>query len=907
MAFRLLDLQASRSARAREAAGDAERPHATGGRKMDEVDASSSRQARNALLTASVLALAGSGLGLFSIAQGNVKGAESVLVLAGGAFALVTLVTLLVHRRFPVQKVAALSTAFYTIYLCGGILISLSNTGNHLDLFVYLFWFFTLLVFNKFVNVPRVGRFLAKFILIAPLVLLCVSFPKLIQSLPMGWVYLVVIFWLSYLCFGLMLDAVTRYREAYIVERERTESLRIESEVLESISDCFIALDSEFRLVYLNDAACSEFAAERRSILKKPVSNAIPGFFSATMLAALRSACSGASTAVFEAQNIKNEWYEMRCFPQPGRMSVYFRNITESVRSRHQLEAAHDRLRQQSELLDKAQDAIFVQDMESRILYWNQGAERLFGWTAAEVKGQRVADLFQASADDVRHAFSLVLENGEWTGELAKKKKTGTDLIVESRCTLVRCEDGTPHSILAINTDITDRKSSDARIHNLAFHDVLTGLPNRALLRERLERALAPRPGTQSLGALLLIDLDDFKTLNDTSGHDIGDYLLQEVALRLKLCIRDGDTAARLGGDEFVVMLEGLGTDAGAALAETKSVGERIVRAFREPYVLQHQEYEGTASIGATMFQGTADTADELLKRADLAMYRAKARGRNNLCFFNPAMESAAALRVSLLADLKKAVQNGEFELEYQPQVDSYGRVTGCEALLRWRHPLRGLVPPSEFIPLAEADGLIVDLGYWVLETACAQLAAWARRPALSELSIGINVSIRQFLDARFVQRTERALRESGANPRLLELEITESFMMERVDEVMAKMSALKAHGIGFSMDDFGTGYSSLSQLKRLPLDQLKIDQSFVRDLPADAMDASIVRTIITLARSLNLAVIAEGVETHEQREFLQEQGCHAYQGYYFSPALPPSEFEAFAGENGGRSEVSAA
>jgi diguanylate cyclase (GGDEF)-like protein/PAS domain S-box-containing protein len=864
---------------------------------MDDVDASSSTQARKALLTASVLVLAGSGVGVSAIAQGSVTGAERVLVLAGGVYALVTLVALLACRRIAVQKVAAASTIFYTLYLGGGILIALLNNENHQDLFVYCFWFFTLLVFNKLVNLPRVGRFLARFILFAPLALICGLLPRLADHISTSSVNLAAVFCLSYLCFGLMLDAVTKYREAYIVERERAESLRIESEVLESISDCFIALDSDFRLVYLNDAACSEFIAGRRDLLSKNITDAIPGFFSPAMLVALRAACGEASATVFEAQNTKGQWYEMRCFPQLGRMSIYFRNITESVLSRHQLETAHDRVRQQSALLDKAQDAIFVLDMESYIVYWNQGAERLFGWTAAEVKGQRAADVFQSSADVVRSAFSAAVESGEWIGEVAKKRKNGTDLMVESHCTLVRNEDGAPHSILAINTDITERKAADARIHNLAFHDALTGLPNRMLLRERLERMLAPRPGSQSQGALLLIDLDDFKTLNDTSGHDIGDFLLQEVALRLNLCIRECDTAARFGGDEFVVMLQGLGTDAEAAFAETKSIGERIVRAFRQPYVLQHQEYEGTASIGATLFQGALETADDLLKRADLAMYRAKAKGRNNLCFFDPSMESAAALRVSLLADLKKAIQNSELELHYQPQVNSDGCVTGCEALLRWRHPVRGNVPPSEFIPLAEAEGFIVELGYWVLDTACRQLVAWAQLPAMAEISMAVNVSIRQFLDARFVPYVERAVRKSGANPRLLKLEITESFMLEGAEEVMAKMSALKALGIGFSLDDFGTGYSSLSQLKRLPLDQLKIDQSFVRDLPAGAMDASIVRTIIALAQSLNLAVIAEGVETREQRDFLQEEGCHAYQGYYFSPAVPPAKFEGFVAE----------
>ncbi len=861
--------------------------------ELSDVRSSSSSQARRALLIASALCCLGSGLGILAIMKGDVRGGEIVVVLAGGAYGLIALVALLAFKRLPVENIAPVSTAFYTAYICSGILVSLLCNGNHQSLFVYLIWCFTLLVFNKLVNVPTVGRFLAKFILIAPLVILCSLFAKVLALFSQSALYVVVAFCISFLCFGLMLDAVTEYREAYIVEREQAKSLKIESEVLESISDCFISLDSEFRLVYLNDAACAEFAVEGLAALSNPV----PGFFSESMLAELRAASDQTSANVFEAQNAKGQWYEMRCFPQRGNMSVYFRNITESVLLRHRIEAAHDRLREQSELLDKAQDAIFVQDMESRILFWNQGAERLFGWTAAEVTGRHVREIFQSSIEEVEGAFSGVLQNGEWNGELRKKHRDGRDLIVESRCTLVRASDNTPHSVLAINTDITERKAADARIENLAFHDILTGLPNRALLRERLEKALVAAHDLENCGALLLIDLDDFKTLNDTSGHDIGDCLLQEVATRLKSCIRSSDMAARLGGDEFVVMLLNLSKEPEAAIREAKSIGENIVRAFRWPYLLRHQEYEGTASVGVTLFQGLSETVDDLLKRADLAMYQAKAQGRNSLCLFDPAMESAAAGRAALLADLKKALANGEFELHYQPQVSGDRRVVGCEALLRWRHPLRGMISPGEFIPLAEADGLIVDLGYWVLDTACSQLVAWAHEPGMEDIQMAVNVSIRQFLDARFVQLVDRALRTSGADPKRLKLEITESFMMEKVDDVIAKMEALKAHGIGFSMDDFGTGYSSLSQLKRLPLDQLKIDQSFVRDVLNGAMDASIVRTVITLGQSMHLAIVAEGVETEQQLNFLEEHGCDTYQGFYFSPALPALKFESFVQE----------
>lgn len=346
-----------------------------------------------------------------------------------------------------------------------------------------------------------------------------------------------------------------------------------------------------------------------------------------------------------------------------------------------------------------------------------------------------------------------------------------------------------------------------------------------------------------------------------------------------------------------MVLLKGLTSDATCAAIEAREVGDAILQACRGTYLLGDYEYDGTTSIGITLFRGKQDDADELLKRADLAMYRAKALGRNAICLFDPAMESAAASRAALLSDLRRALQNHEFELHYQPQMDSDGRVTGGEALTRWRHAQRGMVPPSEFIALAESAGLIVELGQWVLETACRQLAEWARQPQLENLTVAINVSIRQFLDGRFAQLVEKAIRESGADPQRLKLEITESFMIERANEIIAKMEALKSIGIGFSLDDFGTGFSSLSQLKRLPLDQLKIDQSFVRDVLNGVKDASIVRAIIALGRSLNLLVIAEGVETEEQRKFLEGLGCFAFQGYLFSPALSAPLFENFVKE----------
>jgi diguanylate cyclase (GGDEF)-like protein len=396
------------------------------------------------------------------------------------------------------------------------------------------------------------------------------------------------------------------------------------------------------------------------------------------------------------------------------------------------------------------------------------------------------------------------------------------------------------------------------------------------------------------MGALLFIDLDDFKTLNDTMGHDTGDVLLQQVALRLSSWVRQSDTVARLGGDEFVVMLEGLSEDAELAAADAKTIGDKVLGAFLQPFNVGNYEYATTASIGIALFPMWSDNVDEVLKRADLAMYQAKAQGRNKMRFFDPAMQVSVAARAELQSDLGRALANKEFELHYQPQVDNLGLVIGAEALLRWNHPRRGMVSPGEFIPLVEEGGLIVELGRWVLHTACFQLAEWAMRPEMERLILAVNVSIRQFLDANFVDLVLDVIRESGVDPQRLKIEITESFMMENTEETIAKMITLKASGIGFSLDDFGTGYSSLSRLKRLPLDQLKVDGSFVRDVLTDYRDASIVRTIIMLGRNLNLSVIAECVETDGQRKFLEKEGCYVYQGYLFSPALSAARFEDF-------------
>jgi diguanylate cyclase (GGDEF)-like protein/PAS domain S-box-containing protein len=556
---------------------------------------------------------------------------------------------------------------------------------------------------------------------------------------------------------------------------------------------------------------------------------------------------------------------------------------------------ADENIREQAELLDNAQDAIYVVDFQRRVRYWNKGAERLYGWTSQEVLGRLATEILHDDASEINARVALVLKDGVWVGEGIQRRRDGSTLNVESRITMVKGHDDKPRSILFINTDITKRKAAEAKMERLAFYDTLTGLPNRQLLRERLDRALTIAARQKTTGAVLFIDLDDFKSLNDTLGHHIGDLLLQQVAIRLTSCIRKMDTVARLGGDEFIVLLEGLSADVKTAGATAKLVADKILGAFLLPFKLRGNETESTASIGITLFSGLSDTAEDLLKQSDLAMYRAKSTGRNALSFFDPEMQTYVTSRAALRADLRHAVQKNEFELFYQPQVNKDGQVISAEALLRWRHPQRGMVPPNEFIPLAEDAGLIVELGRWVLETACLQLSKWAKNPNMQHLSIAVNVSLRQLLDLHFVNLVLEALRKSGANPCKLKLEITESSMLEKLEDTIVKMEALKALGIEFSVDDFGIGYSSLSHLKRLPLSQLKVDRAFVKDLLTNDKDASIARTIITLGQNLNLTVIAEGVETEAQREFLERAGCSMYQGFLFSPALTSSKFEAFA------------
>ena len=510
--------------------------------------------------------------------------------------------------------------------------------------------------------------------------------------------------------------------------------------------------------------------------------------------------------------------------------------------------------------------------------------------------GQTPRKLFgpATSAGEFQRIAAALKRSRQARRELVIHRKDGSCFWLELEIVQVMTAASERMHWVAVGRDITQRKSAADAIHQLAFYDPLTSLPNRLLLMNRLEQVLTQSLATQPQGALMFVDVDKLKVLNDTLGHHKGDLLLQQVAMRLSSCVDDTATVARLGGDEFVVLLPDLGQDAPAALMKARQLPEKVLAQLREPFDLGGHQHYTTSSIGVTPLHGGQSSVSDVLKRADLAMYQAKTLGRNNLCFFDPDMQAAVNASAQASADLHSALKNQEFVLHYQPQVDRQGRITGVEALMRWRHPRRGLVMPVDFIPLAEESGLILPLGQWALATACDQLAHWAGQPHAAHLSISVNVSARQFRDPEFVDRVMAEIRRTGIRAGLLKLELTESLLADGVEVTLARMHLLRALGVTLAMDDFGMGYSSLSMLKRLPLEQLKIDRSFIYDVLHDAADAAISRTIITLAHSLGLSVVAEGVETQAQLDFLLKEGCNQFQGFLFSRALPIEQLQAY-------------
>lgn len=546
----------------------------------------------------------------------------------------------------------------------------------------------------------------------------------------------------------------------------------------------------------------------------------------------------------------------------------------------------------------EAQDATMVTDANAVIIRVNKAFVEITGYSAEEAIGQtpRLLRSDRHDAAFYRAMWESIHTTGHWRGEVWDRRKDGEVYPKWLTISTVTAQDGRVTHYIGTHFDISDRKKAEERIAELAFFDPLTRLPNRTLLRDRLHQALSNSQRDGSHGAALFIDLDAFKTLNDTQGHAVGDLLLQQVGTRLRQCVREGDTVARLGGDEFVVVLNGLSGNADEAARQVKLVGRKLLDLLALPYALTTTEHQLTASVGATLFLGSDSSLDEVLKQADLAMYRAKDSGRNALRFFDPDMQSAVVERSKVEKDLRQAISEQQFELHYQALVSGDRKLVGVESLVRWNHPQRGLVSPGEFIALAEETGLIVPLGHWVLESACRQIAAWAEHPRLSHVTVAVNVSARQFYQDDFSAQVLAVLERTGADPSRLKLELTESLLIDNMDDVIAKMTALRALGVQFSLDDFGTGYSSLAYLSRLPFDQVKIDRSFVSNIESSDDSVAICAAIVSLGHSLKLKVVAEGVETEAQRYFLSTvHRCDYLQGYLFSQPLPLAQFEIYA------------
>lgn len=710
-------------------------------------------------------------------------------------------------------------------------------------------------------------------------------------------------YWLTIASVANNLGVITHYILTYtdITESLQNKSKLMASElrlrtIFENEPDCIKIVDAEGRLVQINPAGLAMIEADSvEQVVGKRVIDLVAPEYQAAFTDLQRRVIAGESVRLkFRLLGLKGgqRWLDTHAVPlldngQPTQLAVT-RDVTASQKVDADLRIAAAAF--------ESQYGLVVTDAQSVILRVNQAFTTITGYESQELIGQKPSLLKsdRHGKEFYRLMWEVIHRTGHWEGEIWDRRKNGEIYPKWLTISAVKDVDGAVSHYIGAHQDISDRKKVEEKIKTLAFFDQLTGLPNRTLLQDRLKQAMTTSSRCGTYGALLFIDLDHFKTLNDTLGHDMGDLLLKQVAQRLLHSVRDGDTVARLGGDEFVVVLSNLSKNQVDAASGTEIAAEKILTTLNQIYQVGSLAHRSTASIGVTLFLGQTVSMDDLMKQADLAMYRAKEVGRNTLRFFDPDMQAAVLNRVALEKDLREAIKEDQFSLHYQALVSDSGRVTGAEVLIRWNHPVRGMVYPADFIPLAEESGAILPLGHWVLETACRQLAIWSIQTEMAHLTVAVNVSAHQFNQTDFVEQVLTVVNSTGANPQRLKLELTESFLVSNVEATIAKMMLLKAQGISFALDDFGTGYSSLAYLKRLPLDQLKIDRSFVRDVLTDQNDAAIAKTIVALAESLGLGVIAEGVETQEQWLFLASSGCHDFQGYFFSRPLPVEDFEAY-------------
>ncbi|WP_425919480.1 bifunctional diguanylate cyclase/phosphodiesterase [Acinetobacter sp. TSRC1-2] len=544
-----------------------------------------------------------------------------------------------------------------------------------------------------------------------------------------------------------------------------------------------------------------------------------------------------------------------------------------------------------------SQVGMMITDPHLVILRTNRALTEITGYSQQELIGH-TPKIFQSGRHDKNFYATMwdhIRTTGSWQGEIWNKRKNGELYPQHILVAAVRDEKGqTTHYVSSVS-DISAYKASEEKVRLLASYDALTKLPNRSLFLERLEQSMQEAANKKRLGVLLCIDLDNFKALNDTEGHETGDRLLQQVATRLLECVGANHMVARLSSDEFFVLLDQLSASETDTIQQAETTAKHILHTLAQPYFFEDSEYRSSASIGISLFGLQAhENVQDPIKRADMAMEEAKNYGRNTYRFFDPLIQSQVRERVEIDAGLRQALEKNQLVLYYQPQVNRAQQMTGVEALLRWQHPVKGMISPARFIPVAEDNGFIIPLGQWVLESACLQLNEWAKHPQTAHLSMAVNVSASQFARDEYVQDVLEILERTQAPAHLLKLELTESALVIRVEDIIEKMTILKRYGVTFSLDDFGTGYSSLTYLQRIPIDQLKIDQSFVRDIVVSVNDAEIAKMIIVLAKTLGVSVLAEGVETEAQRDILEKQGCYHYQGYFFGKPMPIDELEQY-------------
>ena len=687
--------------------------------------------------------------------------------------------------------------------------------------------------------------------------------------------------------------------DCFDVEEEKRKAFRVLEEnanrynkIIQTSLDGVWMLDLEGRILEVNDAYLKRSGYARQELLQRYIQDVESKIDGAVIAERIQRLISTGYVRFETKHRAKDGSFwpvEVSAVYLPqedGHILCFMHDMTRRYRSDNELRIAAS--------VFQSQEAMMVTDAERRIIRVNEAFTKITGYHPEEVIGKDPR-LLQSGMHDVsfyRGMWEKIGREGSWQGEIWDKRKNGELYPKWLTISSVKDKNGTVTHYVGSFTDLKEYREAQDKIQNLAFYDQLTGLPNRRLVLERLERALAVSDRNQLYGAILYLDLDHFKVINDTQGHDIGDEVLQEAARCIQAALKQVHTIARIGGDEFVVLLEEINEDPELAAAQAKVAGENLLEILGKAFVVNGKDYHGSASIGVTLFRGSRASVHELLKRGDVAMYEAKKAGRNALRFFDPVMQETLERRTQLEFDLRHALEGGQLQLHYQKRVGRGGRVRGAEVLLRWNHPRQGLVLPLDFIPLAEETGLIIPIGKWALEESCHQLRAWQANVKTRNLILSVNISALEFKQPDFVDTVKQLMAKTGIDPALLALEITESMLLENMEDYIDKMRQLRETGLSFALDDFGTGYSSLSYLKRLPINELKIDKSFVKDLGIDKNGEAIVQTIIQMGKTLGMEVIAEGVETQTHCEMLGQYGCHNYQGYLFGRPVPLEIFE---------------